>query len=474
MKNRLFKKIFLTTVISLIISLVAIMILSSLFINNYLVNEKEELLTKNCQTVTSVLSNETDNTTNFFISLNGIIKVVSDAVDGDVYVSDTEGHVFLCSCSEWKTDKTCEHSITMIPEDILQNASESKYFEVGRMSSRFHNTFYTVAMPFYSGEGKIAGFVYISSPASVLRDMWSEISKIYVLCVAIPMAVLFIFLFFMTRKITRPINLMSEAANNMSKGDFSKHIPVEGNDEIAGLAAAFNTMSNSLAQLESMRRSFVANVSHELRTPMTTIGGFIDGILDGTITEDKRDYYLGIVSAEVKRLSRLVHSMLSLAKLESGEQKMNPIEFSLTDLVCEVLISQEQRIESSNIKITGLDSGSDIRLIADRDLIYQAIYNLIDNAIKFTWDGGTVDFNIFKSDQGIHFKIRNDGKGIKPEELGYIFDRFYKTDKSRSVNKNGIGLGLYIVKTVVDIHGGTVVARSEADSYAEFEMILPI
>ena len=143
---------------------------------------------------------------------------------------------------------------------------------------------------------------------------------------------------------------MSEAAVNMSKGDFSKRIPVMGDDEIGDLAKAFNAMSNSLTQLESMRRSFVANVSHELRTPMTTIGGFIDGILDGTIPPEKERHYLSIVSSEIDRLSRLVQSMLCLAKLESGEQKVSPTEFGVIDLICDVLISQEQRINAKILR----------------------------------------------------------------------------------------------------------------------------
>ena len=473
MKNRLFKKIFLSTAAALILSLITIMILLSFSVNSYLVREKKALLTDNCKTISDVLSNETDNTTSFYISLNGIIKVVSEAVSGEAYVSDTDGNVFLCSCREWKNEKTCIHANGKIPQNVLDTASEGSYFEVGNLGDRFRNTYYTAAMPFYSTDGSIAGYVYISSPAALLKDMWSELSDIYILCAAIPVTLLFIFLFFMTRKITRPIHLMSEAAENMSKGDFSKRIPIDGNDEISDLADTFNTMSNSLSQLESMRRSFVANVSHELRTPMTTIGGFIDGILDGTIPPEKRDYYLNVVSSEVKRLSRLVHSMLSLSKLESGEQKVQPTEFVLTDLICEVLISQEQRIDEKNINITGLDSGNDVKLTADRDLIYQAIYNLTDNAIKFTPDGGCIEFGVSKEKDGVHFKVCNDGKGIKPEELQFVFDRFYKTDKSRSVNKDGVGLGLYIVKTIIDIHKGNITVRSEPDRFTEFEIIFP-
>ena len=166
--------------------------------------------------------------------------------------------------------------------------------------------------------------------------------------------------------------------------------------------------------------------------------------------------------------------MLSLARLESGEQKVKLTEFQLRDLVLEVLFSQEQRIEAKGIEIAGLDEGEIIKINADRDLIYQVVYNLVDNAIKFTPDGETISFNLACDEQNrVHFKIKNPGKGIDPKDLQYIFDRFYKTDRSRSANKDGTGLGLYIVKTIVDIHNGNVTVSSVPNEYTEFEVVFP-
>lgn len=474
MRSRLFQKIFITTALALIVSTVAVLVLLSISVNNYFVNDKRKLLTDNCKSISTVLTAQTDDSEKFHISLNGMIDVVSQAVMGETYLSDSEGNVFICSCAEWHTSKTCAHSKGTIPKSVLESASEGSFFEVGRLSGRFKNSFYTAAQPFFSHDGKILGFIFISSRASHLQEMWSELSRIYIVCTAIPLTVLFVFLYFMTRKITRPINYMSKAAEKMAKGDFSQRIPVEGDDEIATLAATFNAMTDSLTQLEGMRRSFIANISHELRTPMTTIGGFIDGILDGTISKDKQDAYLSIVSTEVKRLSRLVQSMLSLARLESGEMKPNPTEFVLSDLICEIFLSQEQRIESKNISVEGLDVADDIRVRADRDLIYQVVYNLSDNAIKFTPENGAIKVKIWDDESdNVCFSILNEGKGINPEELKFIFDRFYKSDKSRSVNKDGTGLGLYIVKTIIDIHKGSIKVASQPNEFTVFTVTLP-
>lgn len=474
MKNRLFHKIFLSTAVALLVSVILILILLSVSVNSYFVNDKKQLLTDNCVTISKVLSSRTDDSESFYSGLDAMITVVSNAVLGEAYISDNAGNVFICSCDEWVNDNTCIHSVKTVPEAIMNEASSGDYFEVGNLGGRFTNTFYTAATPFYSTDGEPAGYVFISSPASRLQSMWSELSNIYIICAAIPLSVLFIFLYFMTKRITKPVNLMSKAAVSMSKGDFSQRIPVVGDDEISELAEAFNAMSNSLAQLEGMRRSFIANVSHELRTPMTTIGGFIDGIRDGTIPPEKQDYYLGIVSSEIKRLSRLVQSMLGLARLESGEQKVNPTEFRLSELVCDVLLSQEQRIESKSINIEGLADGGGITVKADRDLIYQAVFNLADNAIKFTPENGTITVSVTENESNVRLSIKNEGKGIRPDELQFVFDRFYKSDKSRSVNKEGTGLGLYIVKTIVDIHKGNITVSSQPDKFTEFIITLPI
>ncbi len=474
MRNRLFHKLFLTTAVALIISVLLIMVLFSVSVTNYFINDKKQLLTDNCKTVASVLTSRTDSNINFQAGLDAMLGVVSNAVLGETYICDYEGNVFSCSCNEWIADKNCVHSKRVISERIRNAASKGSYFEVGRFDERLQKTHYTSVTPFYLSTGSVAGYVIISSPAHLLQDMWSELSEIFILCTALPLTVLFVFLYFMTKKITLPVNLMSSAAVKMSKGDFSERIPVKGDDEIAELSKAFNAMSNSLTQLEGMRRNFIANVSHELRTPMTTIGGFIDGILDGTIPKDKQEQYLTIISTEIKRLSRIVQSMLNLARLESGEQKVNLVKFGLCDLAIEVMLSQEQRIEAKSINIEGLDDGTDIKVTADRDLIYQAVYNLVDNAIKFTPYNGTVKITVSSDKDTAKIAIRNDGEGIPPGDMQYIFERFYKSDKSRSVNKEGIGLGLYITKTIVDIHKGNITVSSVPDRFTEFVITLPV
>lgn len=263
------------------------------------------------------------------------------------------------------------------------------------------------------------------------------------------------------------------ATQSFAKGDFSVRVPVQDFDEIGQLSLAFNNMAASLSTMESMRRSFVANVSHELKTPMTSIGGFIDGILDGTIPQEKHSYYLRIVSEEVKRLSRLVKAMLNIARIEAGETSITPVSFNIVDLICQTLFNFEYLIDNKGINIEGLE-GDPVYVDADKDLIHQVLYNLIENAVKFCNERGHITFNISADGRYAYISVLNSGYGISMEEIPHVFERFYKTDKSRGVDKTGVGLGLYIVKSIINLHGTDINVRSVQGEYCEFVFSLPI
>ena len=249
-------------------------------------------------------------------------------------------------------------------------------------------------------------------------------------------------------------------------------VPVEGYDEVSKLAMAFNTMASSLAAQDQTSRSFIANVSHELKTPMTTISGFIDGILDGTIPEEKQRHYLTIVSEEVKRLSRLIKSMLNIAKIEAGEMVIKPVPVDINDIVCRTVFTFEKAIEEKRLDIRGLDVDK-IMVEADPDLIHQVVYNLIDNAVKFVNEGGYIEFSYTVDTAMTYIGVKNSGQGLTKEEVPRVFDRFYKTDKSRSLDKNGVGLGLHIVRSIINLHSGDIMVRSVEGEYCEFVFSLP-
>ena len=295
------------------------------------------------------------------------------------------------------------------------------------------------------------------------------------------LAISFILVYLVSYKLTKPLREMSAAAKQYATGDFSKRITIQhskirifGKDETDELVQAFNSMAQALATLEMSRRSFVANVSHELKTPMTTIGGFIDGILDGTIDEEKEKQYLKVVSDEVKRLSRLVTGMLNMSKLEAGELEIKPQSFDISEMIFRTTLGFEQMIDKKHIEIRGFDRIESNIVVADKDMINQVVYNLLDNAVKFTPEGGYIEVSSKHDAEKTIVKIRNSGKGIASEEIDKIFERFYKVDKSRSYDVKGAGMGLYLCKTIVELHGGQIVARSEVGEYTEFIFQLPL
>ena len=473
MKLKLFNKYFFTTASIILITFSIMVLILSFVLNNYIARSKESTLNIACDKVCEYVDleleeNEKVSQQEFYTVLNSI-ATVSQA---DVFVANKKGKIIACGCEEWQENGNCSHSAVLIPKDEVElYLNQSDKLRISTLNI-YKNPHYVTAEPLTQNEGGHYGTVFAAAPVAFVTNLLSTITKLFIACAIIPLIFMFIVLYAMTYRMTKPLKLMSEASRAMATGDFSKRIPVMSDDEIGELSVAFNQMTNSLSQLEGMRKSFVANVSHELKTPMTTISGFIDGILDGTIEPERQSYYLGIVSGEVRRLSRLVESMLSMSKLESGEFTLKPEVFDLSELLCSVVISQEQRIEKGQIDIKGLDTLTDISVKGDRDLIHQAIYNLVDNAIKFNRQGGEIAFALYKEAGNIVLTISNTGAGIPKKDLPYVFERFYKVDKSRSAEKNSTGIGLYIVKTVITAHKGTISVASKENEYTTFKITL--
>lgn len=478
MKLKLFKKYFLTTSFIIIFSLLFMMVILNFVLNNYIAENKYNILSKSCEEIKeyiyspSSVSLKTD-VRNFY----NLIITVSDVADSDIFIAGYNGQVAVCGCADYRQNKNCIHSYSNISEEIFKKVNSFDDDEPAVFLSDlniYEKPHYVAADNLINDDGQVFATVFATAPMSSVHNLLQTVTRLFILSAIFPIIIMFFAIYAMIYKLTKPLKLMSEASKAMAKGDFSKRIPVISDDEIGELSASFNMMTNSLVQLEGMRKSFVANISHELKTPMTSIGGFIDGILDGTIEESKQKYYLNIVSEEVKRLSRLVESMLSMARLESGEFSLKPEAFDLRELIYTIVVSQERRIDKQSIEINGLDSLQGITIYADKDLIHQAIYNLVDNAIKFTDDGGSINFKLELENKNAVLKIANTGRGIPSKDLPFIFERFYKVDKSRSASKNSTGIGLYIVKTIVNAHGGKISVLSKENEFTEFKVILPI
>ena len=225
----------------------------------------------------------------------------------------------------------------------------------------------------------------------------------------------------------------------------------------------------------------MANVSHDLRTPMTTISGFIDNILVGAIPKEEQNYYLGVIKEEVRRLSRLVASLLDISRLQAGDRTFNMAGFDVCELARLILISFEQRIDEKKLNVEFLCDEERMFAHADRDAIHQILYNICDNGIKFASHGGDYRIRIRYDDaenenkrKKIIVSVYNQGEGIAPEDIPFVFERFYKADKSRGLDRSGVGLGMFIAKTIVDAHQEEIWVESRHHEYCEFFFSLPI
>lgn len=393
-------------------------------------------------------------------------RIISATTESHIFLVNLDGKTLICSEGE-----NCNHRTYSIPSDVMEKAIAEEYDGSGTLGGIYDASHYTVGIPI-THDGEILAVLFASTEAT---DVWyfiMDLMDIIFFCALIATVLSSVAIYFVTNKMTRPLREMAAAAKSFSTGDFTVRVHAEGEDEIAQLARSFNHMADSVADLESVRRSFIANVSHELKTPMMTIGGFIDGILDGTVPAEKHRQYLEIVSEEVKRLSRMVKSMLSIARIEAGDMKINPTNFDINELVCRTVFAFEQKIEEKNLEIMGLES-DEVYVSADNDLIHQVIYNLVDNAVKFVSEGGCISFSYAIKDGNVFVSVRNTGAGIAQQELPRLFDRFYKTDKSRSLDKTGVGLGLYIVQTIVNQHKGDLLVTSVEGEYTEFTFSVP-
>lgn len=317
---------------------------------------------------------------------------------------------------------------------------------------------YILALSSTTGEDALTGVI---QRAVITSSVWVLLASL-------------IAVYFITERIIHPLRSMTVAAKKFAKGDFDTRVTVYGNDEVSQLGVAFNNMAESLDNLEKMRSSFLASVSHDLRTPMTVISGFIDSINSGAIPPEKQEHYLNLISSEMHRLSRLVGQLLDLSRFESGDKKMNFSDFDLAELARIALISLEKKIEDKHLDVSFVCEEDAVFVHADKDAIHQVVYNLMHNATKFSNDGAKFEVTIKRGGKAVELSVYNEGVGISKEDLPFVFDRFYKIDKSRGLDKTGVGLGLYICKTVMDAHGENIRVESEEGVYCRFSFTLPL
>ena len=529
LSRTIFTKYLLVTSITLILSFILLGVLIASFVSRRWQDEQQELLAENARSISQSAARYFERidvpteegqepqvtysiSTGFIDNLRTAIVMVGASIQSDVFLVSAQGEVLICSedtqsyntegelSDENSTEQKPPDSVQMLPQEntgvtisavetcrhrgklpknlVSDAAKTMEYRATGNLGGIYIQDHFIVGIPIIAkneyNDDEIVAFVFAASSAQSVSDFRSDIVRLVAIVIIAASVISLIAVYMITYQQVRPLRSMVNTVSRFAGGDYNARVHYKSENEVGQLAAAFNDMAEAIAASESMRRSFIANVSHELKTPMQTISGFVDGILDGTIPHDRQAQYLGIVSTETKRLARLVRSMLDLSRIDSGEMKLNTSKFDISNTIFTTLLSFEQRIEDKQIEIMGMEDIRPLTVNGDPDLIHQVIYNLTENAVKFTNEGGYIKIKAHQHGNDVFVSICNSGMGVPSDELNHIFDRFYKTDKSRSQDKTGVGLGLYIVKTIITLHGGRIDARSEEGRYCEFEFHIPV
>ncbi len=456
---------FTTIATVLLISVFVMGVLQLTLAVSYFQNETKEQLQKLVQAMDVAMQNENmPPIANIQFSVNTTAEIMG----AEIYLTNESGQVIFASGN---TENLLGQTV---PARVLQEIEQrGDYTARGTLGGMYNSEHYIVGMASTAELDNGPLYVFSSSNAQSLNIYLAEAASGFVLSAALMMLVASVLAVILTNRTVIPLRRVNEAAQQFAHGNYSVRVPVEGDDELAQLSITFNEMANAFESADSSRRTFMGNIAHELRTPMTTIKGFIDGMLDGTITENERDRYLAIVSDEVGRLARLTKNMLDLSKLEAGEHQPNTTRFDVWGTVFSVFLHAEQRLDKKQIEVKGLSDQTPVFVNADEDFVHQILFNLLDNAIKFTPQGGEIEFSVDVSKGVATLYLQNSGEGISKEVLPHIFDRFYKQDESRNRTISGAGLGLNISKVLLNLMGGRIWADSEEGSWTRFCFTLP-
>lgn len=452
MFKSIFSRLFWTYATILIFVFILVSVATSLFVDNYTVKKQTE-------TVISVSDTLEYWTGTYQIEQNNIradmaykqmLKSWAEFIGSDIIVASLDNKI-----------QGATKNINSVPENYMDGIKEGKTIvKKGTFGGEYKDRQLTVGMP-VRYNGTIIAAMFFNTPLKTLTRTTFDIVTIFLVCAAISFFLAFVFIYIQSKRISSPIGKINRAVQQIAAGNFSGRVKITSNDEIGQLASSFNFMADSVEDLENMRAGFISDVSHELRTPMTSISGFAQSMIDGKISEESQKEYLKIIVDESKRLTKLVNDMLEMTKMSSSEYQLTIDKFDLNELVRICIISMENAITNKNLDLNVKMSDEALNVLADKDSITRVILNLMDNAIKFSYENTVIGIEVGVRNKKAYITVGNFGDGIDKKDLSNIFNRFYKTDKSRERVKSGAGLGLSLCKNILNLHKQSIWVESD-------------
>ena len=455
---------------------VCFLIISAAFVGigrQYLISEYQDKMDTCAQEVSRIAAavSRSEKLSSWSLSMN--LSALSNSTGNHIFVTDGDGLIVSCSDRSMRCDHLGKR-VSGVFFDTLAREGQNK--EISSLDGIYGTGRYVAAREIRGQDKSVLGYVFVSSAVDNMLGAWHTFLGISAAVGLAVFALALLMSLFFSKRMARPLDDMAEASRKFARGDFSVRVRQEDDptDEMGALIESFNKMADSLESAEARRSEFIANISHELRTPMTTIAGFADGILDGTIPREEEDKYLRSIRDETRRLSRLVREMLDLSQMRSrASDPARRSVFDLTELICQTMLSFEDRASKKNLDVDPQLPDDPIMVTADKDAITQVIYNLIDNAVKFAHAGSCIVIRLYKENGKAYVSVKDEGETIPPEDLPFIFDRFHKSDRSRSLDKDGVGLGLYLVKSIINSHDEDIAVKSE-NGVTEFVFTLSL
>ena len=450
-KSSIFQRLFVAYSFILVIVLLCVSIPSIVFVSNFI--ERKQIATAMAMSETiehwTGATHIEDNDVRTRMAFKSTLQFWSSFLNADIIIVNNDGEI---------TESTA--TISSVPADYMKELeTKSRIVKKGTFNGEYPKKMLTVGYPIYY-QGTRIGNAFLNMFLPEMQRTAMELIYVFILAALISMIFAFVMVYIQSMRISRPISRINSAVRDMAAGNFGKRVEVESNDEIGQLASSFNFMADSIEDLEKQRSGFVSDVSHELRTPMTSISGFVEGILDGTIPPEKHEYYLQIVLDESRRLTKLVNDMLEMSKMSSSEYKLDISEFDINELIRTCIIGLENRICEKNLDLNVDFKTEELKVLADKDSIKRVVLNIMDNAIKFSYPNTTMGISTWIEKRKVYVSIGNFGDGIDSADLSSIFNRFYKTDKSRTNEKSGAGLGLSLVKNIMVMHKQSIWVES--------------
>lgn len=440
-------------------------ILVATFVSNMLLDrcesQKADTLYKEATTIANSYGADLYNSETSIDSVYRQLSALSSYNGAEIWILNPSGRVVVMSSAE--LDSAEEVTI----EGFNPMEMAGKLYTIGSFYGSFDEDMLTVLAPI-TNSYRTSGYVVMHVPLADIEAEANQLLNIAYVELLLLLLLSLIILIFFTEIVYIPLRKITRATEQYAAGNMRYPLSVDSEDEMGYLAASLSYMASEIANQEDDQKKFIANVSHDFRSPLTSIRGFLEAMLDGTIPPEMHEKYIRIVLGETERLTKLTNGLLTLNSLNTKGMLLNRTDFDINDMIRNVSATFEETCRKKNITIELVLTGNQMFVNADADRIQQVLYNLVDNAVKFSKDGGTVRIETTERGRKVYVSVKDSGIGIPKKDQKLIFDRFYKTDLSRGKDRKGTGLGLSIVKEILKAHDENINVVSTEGVGSEF------